>query len=94
MNSKVLWLIGALQISVVFDHDRREGGCGSSTNPKDNCVSRELVASGAPTRSLSSWQYPKRLAKPRRSEAQEREDYSAAIQNTSSDRAAQPRHSG
>jgi hypothetical protein len=34
--------------SKVFDHDRREGGCGSSINPKGNCASRKLIASGTP----------------------------------------------
>jgi hypothetical protein len=53
---------------------------------KGNCASRKLVASRTPTRSLSSWQIPERLAKPRKSEAQGKEDLQAGIQNTSSDR--------
>ena len=32
--------------SKVFDHDRREGVCGSSINTKGNCASRKLIASG------------------------------------------------
>jgi hypothetical protein len=27
--------------SKVFDHDRREDGCGSSINPKRNCAPRK-----------------------------------------------------
>jgi len=51
-NPNALWLIGTPRRSAVFDHDRREGGCGSSINPKGNCASSKLVASGTPTRSL------------------------------------------
>jgi hypothetical protein len=72
-EAKVPWLARTLLRSKVFDHDRREDGCGSSTNSKGNCASRKRVASGTSTRSLSPWQNPERLAKPRRSEAQERE---------------------
>ena len=74
MNPKAPWLIGTLRRITVFDHDRREGGCGSSIHPKGNCASRKLIASGTSTRSLSSRQYAERLAKPRRSEAQGREN--------------------
>jgi hypothetical protein len=39
-------LAGTLLRCTVSDHDQREGGCGSSINPKGNCASRKLIARG------------------------------------------------
>jgi hypothetical protein len=73
--------------SKVFDHNQREGECGSSTSPKGNCASRKLIASGTPPLlSHGRLQNPVDWLRHAGAKLREEADYSAARQDASSDR--------